>query len=223
MSTNQPPTSEGASTDLRRQVRGPIAELLGVVVEGQTYNNLAYLVLAFPLGLLYFVILTVGLSLGMGLALLVIGIPILLAVILGSRPVARFERLLANRLLTVDISPPEDLTHTNGTLWSRLEAALSARSTWTGMAFLFLKFWIGVFSFVVVVVGLSLTIAFVTAPVHYSITEIAVSLGPWAIDTLPRALLVVPVGMAIGVISLHLINATAWISGQLARALLGGN
>lgn len=72
---------------------------VGVPVRPQTYLNLVYLGLAFPLGIAYFAFVTVGLSLGIGLALLVVGIPILLLVVLGALGIAAFERWLADLLL----------------------------------------------------------------------------------------------------------------------------
>lgn len=198
-------------------------DVFGVVVDSRTYKNILYLALAFPLGLLYFVALTVGLSLGMGLAVILVGFPLLLGVVLGSRPVAAFERQLANGLLAVDISAPDDVSPPDSErLWPTLASYLGAASTWKGLAFLYLKFWVGVLSFVLVVVAFSVTFAFVTAPLHYADPEITVGVGPWVIDTLPEAVLAVPFGLAFGLVSLHVMNAAAWVSGQLAKALLGG-
>ncbi len=47
------------------------------VAERQTYYNIAYLMLSFPLGLFYFVYLVTMLSLGFGLAVTVVGLPLL--------------------------------------------------------------------------------------------------------------------------------------------------
>ena len=49
-------------------------------VRGQTYLNIAYLLLAFPLGLVYFGFLAIGLAVGFALVLALVGIPILLLV-----------------------------------------------------------------------------------------------------------------------------------------------
>ena len=47
------------------------------VAERQTYYNIAYLMLSFPLGLFYFVYLVTMLSLGFGLAVTVVGLPLI--------------------------------------------------------------------------------------------------------------------------------------------------
>ncbi len=196
--------------------------VFGVVVDPQTYRNLLYLTLSFPLGIAYFVALTFGLALGMGLAVVVIGIPILIAVVLASRPVAAFERLLANRLLTVEIPPPADVrTVETDEVWATLRGYLGAASTWRGLAFLYLKFWVGVFSFVLVVVGIVVPLAFLTAPLHYDNPDVLIGVGPWIIDTVPEAIFGVFLGAGLGIFFLHLLNAVAWLSGLFATLLLG--
>jgi len=47
-----------------------------VIVSGQAYLNLFYLLVAFPLGVFYFVFLVSGLSAGVSLAIIWVGIPI---------------------------------------------------------------------------------------------------------------------------------------------------
>lgn len=197
------------------------SDIIRVTVEPQTYKNIIYLVLAFPLGMFYFVILTVGVALGIGLVVLLVGVPLLLATVIGSRYLTTFERMLANALLDATVSAPDDVILLSAnSLLPRLESYLRAESTWKGFAFLYLKFFIGVFSFVMIIVTFSVTMAFLTAPVHYNNPAIAAS-GVWTINTLPEAIIAVPIGISIGIISLHLVNAIARVSGWIAVALLG--
>lgn len=211
------------STNNRQPDRLTVGDVFGVVVNPQTYRNILYLTLAFPLGTLYFVGLTFGLALGLGLAVVFVGIPILIAVVLGSRPVSTFERILANELLAVEISPPNDAPPVEGEqFWQTLKRYLGAGSTWKGLVFLYLKFWIGLFSFVILVVGATVTGAFITAPLHYNDPAVSIGVGAWVIDSLPEALFGVVFGAAFGITSLHFFNAIAWISGLLAKTLLGG-
>ena len=210
------------STDGQQSERLTTGDVFGIIVDPQTYRNILYLAMAFPLGVLYFVGLTFGLALGLGLAVVLVGIPILIAVILGTRPVAAFERLLANELLAVDISPPNDALPVEGErFWQTVKRYLGAPSTWKGLVFLYLKFWLGVFSFIILVVGVTVTTAFITAPLHYNDPAVSVGVGAWVIDTGPEALFGVVFGAAFGLGSLHFFNAVAWLSGLFARLLLG--
>ena len=74
---------------------------VGSVARGQTWLNLGYNLLAFPTGLAYFVVLVVGVSLGVGLAIVIIGLGILLATLAAWRAMAALERGLARGLLGV--------------------------------------------------------------------------------------------------------------------------
>ncbi len=193
-----------------------VGDVVGVVGEKQSYRNILYLLLSFPLGIIYFTLLTAG------LAVVLIGIPVLLAVILGSRPLAEFERSLANGLLTVTIPRPNDVVAPQrGGVWPVLRSYLGASSTWKGLVFLYLKFWVGVLSFVLVVTTATVTLALVSAPLHYNDPNLVVSVLFWELDTVAEAVIAVPVGVIAGIISLHLLNGAATLSGLFAEALLG--
>ncbi len=60
----------------------------GALANKQTYLNLAYLMLTFPLGIFYFVFIVVGLSLGLGLVVIWVGLLILLAMMVAMRGLA---------------------------------------------------------------------------------------------------------------------------------------
>ncbi len=49
----------------------------GVIARPQSYINIFYLLLAFPLGIAYFVFLVTGISVGASLIIIWVGIPIL--------------------------------------------------------------------------------------------------------------------------------------------------
>lgn len=194
---------------------------VAVIADVRTYTRLAYLLLSFPLGIAYFVGLAVGLSLGIGLLVIVVGLPILLGVVVASRYLAAFERALANALLDVDIEAPTDVSVASAdSLWAVIGSILGAASTWLGLVFLFLKFWLGTFAFVAVVVLGSISAALVTAPLHYDTDAVVIS-DTWTIDSPEAAILAVPIGLLVGIASLHLLGGLAWLYGRIADALLG--
>lgn len=194
---------------------------LGVVRRPQTYRNLLYVALAFPLGLAYFVSLTTGFALGLGLSITLVGIPLLLACLVATRSLTAFERWLANTLLDVEIPrQPVIPTASEEGYWPRFKATLTAPSTWTGLVYLYARFATGLVSFVLVVVSFSLTAALVTAPLTYNDPFTTFVVGTVVIDTLTEALLAVPVGIVVGIASLHVVNIAAWLSGKFAIALL---
>jgi putative sensor protein/putative autotransporter adhesin-like protein len=80
-----------------------LSRFAGVVLRGQTWLNVGYLLLAFPTGLAYFIVLVIGLSLGAALAVLVIGLGILIVTLAAWRAMAAIERGLARGMLGVPI------------------------------------------------------------------------------------------------------------------------
>lgn len=90
----------GVTATLRRGLTAPFRE--------QTYRNLLYLALAFPLGLAYFVGFVTGTALGVGLFITWVGLPILALTLAATTAVAGFEARLGATatagLLSVDDS-----------------------------------------------------------------------------------------------------------------------
>src|SRR5262249_28158671 len=78
--------------------RAAMRWLLGAYADRRTYRAAAYFLLGLPLGILEFVLLVTGLSLGLGLLITLLGIPVLLATLLLARTLASFERQLASSL-----------------------------------------------------------------------------------------------------------------------------
>jgi hypothetical protein len=210
------------STSEDRRQQSLLSQTLGSVICPQTYRNLLYLLLAFPLGTLYFVVLTTGFALGIALVVTLLGIPLLIAVVVGSRRLAAFERAVANKLLGLAIQAPDDVeTGVDEGVWSRARARLLARSTWMGLCYLFVKFPVGIASFTLVVTALTVSIGLLTAPLTYLLVEDGIQLGVWTIDTLPEAIVAVPVGIIALGITTYILNQAARLSGRIAIAFLG--
>ena len=205
----------------------------GVVADPQSYLNIVYLLLGLPLGIAYFVFLVTGISVGFGLVVIWVGVPILALVLLGSWALCQFERVLTNTLLNEDIprvervessSKPEASLGAEERLfigaWRRLKAHLSDRLTWTGIFYLLLKFPLGIGSFVMAVILISITAGLLGAPAYYWVDE-GIDFGIWQVDELWEAIILTLIGIPAVFVALHLMNGTAFLSGRLARVMLG--
>ena len=213
------------STDLAgRGAQAPLAGPLAMLTSRRTYLNILYLLLAFPLGVAYFVFLVTGLSLGVGLAIIWVGLPILFFVFVAWRGLAAFERRLATALLGVEIAPMAPAVAgkpgqaTAGPL-ARLKAELLNPVSWKGLAYLLAKFPLGIASFVAVVTSLSLTGTLLAMPLIYPYGYVLAD--GRQVDTLSEALLCTILGLFVGLASLYLLNGLAHLSGQFARVMLG--
>ena len=135
--------------------------LLGPWASSRMYAEFAYLVLAFPLGLAYFVFLVTGVSVGAGLIVVWVGVPMLLGMLLSWRALGRFERLLHRSLLGVEIDEPHTSIRGDGSLWQRTKRLLEDSVTWRTLLWLLIRFPAGVIVFVVVVTFLATSLGLI--------------------------------------------------------------
>ena len=207
----------------------------GVVADPQSYINIVYLLLGLPLGIAYFVFLVTGISVGFGLLIIWVGVPILVLVLAGSWLLCELERVLAIGMLHEDIPPvapnPSGQAEAGvqglgseerlfiGT-WRRLKAHLTNRLTWTGMFYLFLKFPLGIATFTIAVTLVAVTAGLLGAPFYYWVDD-GIELGIWQVDALWEALILTLAGIPLVFISLHLMKGAAFLSGRLAQVMLG--
>jgi len=189
-----------------------------IIGKPETYLSIVYLILAFPLGIFYFIFLLTGLCLGLGLIIIWIGIPILLLVLFAWWGLGMFERLLAIGLLRVKIPPMIKKETGKKNVWERFKNHLGNPVTWKSLAFLFIKFPIGIISFVVTITLLSVSIAFISAPFTYKYIEI----DTWffTIYSLALAIIISFLGIIIGFLSLHVFYFMGRILGKFAEVML---
>jgi hypothetical protein len=199
-----------------------LTKFFGVAIHGQTYLNLVYLFLAYPLGLFYFILLVLGFSLGFGLLFLWIGAIILAMMFVAWRACAVFERQLAVWLLHEDFPPMKSFAPAGMKIWDRIKANLADPVTWKSLAYLLVKFPLGIFSFVVLVSLITLTLGFLAAPLIYRLVSMEIwTVGGFVyIDTLWKAIGCSFVGLILFFPSLHIFNGLARISGRFARVML---
>jgi hypothetical protein len=214
----------------------------GVPFRGQTYRSLAYLLVAFPLGIAYFTAVSVGVATGLGLLITLVGVPILLVTLYGVTLIAGFEASLARHLVGMDVPTPDslkgdertELTSVDGLLaWTR--RIVTAPTTWTALALVGVKFVFGTAVFAVLSVAVVLSLALLAAPVAV-LTDLPVQVGSatdgltvgvttngaplWVVDTLPEAAVVAVVGLFATLVTLHLVNALAKFGAISTAALL---
>ncbi|HEX7556969.1 MAG TPA: sensor domain-containing protein [Leptolinea sp.] len=196
-----------------------LQKLFSVFAKPQTYLNLVYLFLTFPLGLTYFIILITGLSVGFGLIIIWVGLLILAAVFAISWACVHFERLLAVHLLDVSIPQPAPISVAGEPVFQQIKRHFTNPVTWKGIAYLFLKFPLGIATFVVCVTLLSLSFALLMAPFFYPFWHF--NFFYTRIDNLPVALVAMIVGVFLIPLSLHLLNLLAELWAKLTVVFLG--
>jgi hypothetical protein len=190
----------------------------GVLLDPQSYLNMVYLLAAFPLGTFYFVFLVTGLSLGVGLSITLLGIPVLGVVFAATRALCALERRIANVVLKAEIPSTSEREPVSG-LWNQFKALLKDRTTWTGMLYLFIKFPLGIITFTVTVAFISASLALISTPTVYPFVDIDFVF--WQVTTWQGTLIFTLFGIMLLFVSFHLLNGLALVSARLARMTLG--
>lgn len=212
----------------------------------QTYRNLLYLLVSFPLGIAYFVLLSVGFSAGIPLLFVLLGVPVIVLTLVVSVWLAGAERLLVRRLLGVEVPPTE--LRTDGSLRKRLVGLVTDVATWKAVAYLFTKFAYESLAFGLLGSLFATSASFLLAPLYYtrapvvsygpfSIADLTLELlfgwddlligltttieiGSWQVETLPGALLFAGLGVLGFLVAFPLVNGLARLWGRYARVML---
>jgi hypothetical protein len=176
----------------------------------QSYRNLAYLLLSFPTGLAYFILMVIGASVGTSLVVIGVGVLILWLtfglLLLGGR----FERWLANGLLKTQIQQPE--------LASFSFDAIGQRESWKTLLFLFLKFPLGILSFMLTSSVISFVLGLIFAPFFYQYEFLQI--GGRSIDSLWEALGASLFGIVLLPLGLMFLNRLAGLWRRMSRHFL---
>lgn len=187
-----------------------IDRIFGPVVEAQTYRNLLFALISFPLAILYFVTIVAGISIGAGTAIVFLGLVVLAVMLSIARLFGRLEREIAKAMLGATFDPAAPRPR-------GLRAALLDGPSWKTVLYLMLRFPLGVVSFSVSLL--------MVAPVLMMAAPLLYTIFPYRVDgslvgNSQQALLVSLFGCVLFLLLVHAINALAAVSRRLAVALL---
>lgn len=184
-----------------------------------------------------------------GLAALAVVAPLVVAGLGVGLVLSSLERRLASLLLDVEIEPGR--VPDGESVPRRVRAVLTDRATWTSLAYLPTKFPFGAATLLLLATALPTGASMVSFPLYYGrpglyvgiVTErplelhpnlyvgwhnllvgfeTVVTVGWWAVATLPAALLAAALGVVLCLGTFHAVNGLARLAGWYARAMLGG-
>ncbi len=152
------------------------------VFDRQTYLDASYLVVGFPSAIVWFVVMVTLYALGMGLAVVWVGVGILVGAQALLRPIGAIERAQVRKLLGSDVPAPPPLdrgpTAASRTFgWSSVRATSVAlvhdRHSWRVLAWVVLRLAIAPVGLAVAIAAFATGITIVVAPI-----------GAWAVKGL---------------------------------------
>jgi uncharacterized membrane protein len=220
-----PPPAAREASGLRR--------FFGIFMDVRAYTSLFYMLLALATGIFYFVFVVTGLSLSLGFAVLVIGIPFFLAFIGMARVIALGEgRLL--EAMTGERMPRRPVHPGPPAGWlQRIGEMLKDGHTWTTLLYFVLMLPLGIVYFSIAISGLALGLRCALAPFvvlgrdfHFLPGELPAemfTINGFDFDT-PATLIGSLLIMVLGIFVLALLmHAARWMArgqARLAKALL---
>ncbi|MEU6278809.1 sensor domain-containing protein [Streptomyces sp. NPDC047028] len=136
-----------AGTERRHRIPAP----LRAPFEGRTWRELGHVLLGFPVAIVMFVWSVTMVSLGAGLLVTFLGIPVLAAALVGCRGFGVLERARARALLDLEVADPEPLRARKPGALAWMGAVLKSGTSWRHLLYTLLHFPWAVFSFTVTV------------------------------------------------------------------------
>lgn len=230
-------TEARVETALRAPTPKPRRTLLGrffgVAADPRTYASLFYMVLALATGIFYFTWVVTGVSLSLGLMILIIGIPLLI-LYFGS---VRILSLVEGRIVEVMLGermPRRPLYASRGKPWlERIKDMFTDPRTWSTQLYflLMLPLGIGYFTLVTTLVTTSVVLVAVPLLVWFGVADTGVSIDGWQVlnihdDLVTTSLqawelpLLLLAGVVLLFVTLHVARGIGRLHGLFAKHML---
>jgi len=206
----------------RPQRRSSFGRFFAVLGDPLAYSSLFYMLLSLATGIFYFTWAITGLSLSLGLCILIIGVPFAVLFLSTVRALALVEGRLIESMLGVRM-PRRPLYADRGKPFgARVKAIFVDPRTWSTLLYMILKLPLGIIYFMFAVIGLSIPLALAVSPITKAVFDIGIvnvneyHIAPplWALP------LTLPLGIALFSLTLHLARGIGQLQGQLAKHFL---
>ncbi|HUG13494.1 MAG TPA: sensor histidine kinase [Thermomicrobiales bacterium] len=198
--------------------------LLRAAFSSEPWRAAAFMLSSFVLGIFWFVVLVTLLATGSGMAVGLIGIPILIAAVYVWQQGARSERWRIGALLQEPIPDPYRPTPA-GSWWDRFKSLVTDWAIWRDLLYLILLFPIGVIEFVILVLVLTIPVTLLSMPIVWLTGNQAnVEIGSvlsWNLNSVSGMLSLGAIGIPALMLGLLAIVATGRAHLAFAKALLG--
>ena len=199
-----------------------LARFFGVVIEPRAWGALLYLLFTMATGIIYFTWTVTGISLSLGLLILIIGIPIAGLFILSTRGLALLEGRMVEALLGIRMPHRPLFSPKDKGIWAKFKALLIDRYTWFSMVYMLLQLPLGITYFSVFITLISTSLALVAAPIWawaFNLPVFTSNGTQYILNGWVTPFLTV-VGVILFFAILHLAKIIGSVHGKLAKAML---
>ena len=203
-----------------------IGRFFGIAADPRAYAALFYMLLSLATGLFYFTWAVTGLSLSIGLSILIFGIAFAVLFFGTVRVLSLVEGRLIEVMLGERMPRRPVYADTAKPLRARITDMFTDPRTWSTLLYMVLMLPLGIVYFTIAVAGVSLSLALMFAPVAMVLARYGLVDGGFYLDgeVIVPPLILTPVAFLLGVVllfsMLHLARAIGRLQGGLAKHLL---
>lgn len=202
----------------------PLLRFFGVIADPGAWGAMFYMLLALLTGTLYFTVVVTGLSLSVGLFILIIGVPVALLFVAAVRAISLAEGRMVEGLLGVRMPRrPRTAGMAGGSFLDRLKGWFADYRTWTTMLYMLLMLPLGIIYFTFVVTALSVSLAVAAAPIWQLLSHQPFIVNEWGYYIAPWGAPFFFAGGILGFfLTLWLAKGIGYLHGMFAKVMLVG-
>jgi hypothetical protein len=157
------PTGLGRAVNAGHQ--SLLSRFFGVLADPRAWGALLYLFLSLWIGIVYFTWAVVGISLSVGLLVLIVGLPLLALFLLSIRGIAFIEGRLVEALLGIRMPRRRMFSDDSTGFWTRVKNLFTQRITWTALVYCLLRLGLGIVYFIVFGILIGLSVYLIAMPI----------------------------------------------------------
>jgi uncharacterized membrane protein len=198
------------------------AKFFGIFADLRAWGALLYLILALGTGIIYFTWAVTGLSLSLGLLVLIIGIPIAGLFLLSVRGIALVEGRIVEALLGVRMPRRPLFSRKDIGWWQKFKGMFTSWHTWAAIIYMILQMPLGIIYFTVIVILVSVSLWGIAIPILQLGFNIPVGQNFDTLYYLARWMMPITVigGVLLLTATMHLVKAAGRLHGNLAKVML---
>jgi uncharacterized membrane protein len=207
-----------------RADRSLAARFFGIVADPSAYGALFYMFLALVTGVAYFTVAVTGLSLSVGLAILIVGVPIMLLFLAMVRAISFAEGRLVEGFFGERMPRRPRVVAQQGNIPERIKAWITDARTWTTILYMVLQLPLGVFYFSLFTSLLATAAGLVAAPIAQLIWHTPIFIdGDYAYRVAGWFMpIMIAAGLLLFVVTLHAAKLIGKAHAAYAKVMLVG-
>ena len=214
-------TDEPEKTE-RKDKRSFLRRFFGIFADSRTWGAILYLLFSLVTGIIYFTWAVTGISLSVGLMVLIIGLPFAGLFILSVRGIGLVEGRIVEALLGIRMPRRPLFYRKNTGWWQNFKAIVSDKHTWLSLVYMILQLPLGIIYFTILVTLIALSLYGIALPILQLGFDLPVSyvngvtyyLVVWMLP------LTVIAGILLATLTMHLARYLGRRHGALAKAFL---